>query len=87
MRIFAVLFVSLTVLASPVTAGHHKSGEGSGDGKQGRFAKYDANGDGKITREEFMSMAGKRFDKMDANGDGSLSKGEMKRPHKKRRDD
>ena len=33
MRIFAVLFVSLTVLASPVTAGHHKSGEGSGDGR------------------------------------------------------
>jgi len=87
MRIFAVLCVSLAVLASPAAAGHHKSGEGSGDGKQGRFAKYDANGDDKITREEFMSMAGKRFDKMDANGDGSLSKGEMKRPHKKRRDD
>ena len=83
MRIFAVLCVSLAVLASPAAAGHHKSGEG----KQDRFAKYDANGDGKISRDEFLSMAGERFEKMDANGDGSLSKDEMKRPHKKRRDD
>lgn len=78
MRIFAVLFVSLAVLASPATAGHHKSGEG----KKDRFAKTDTNGDGVISRDEFMARAAKRFEKMDANGDGSLSKDEMKRPRK-----
>ena len=83
MRIFATLFVSLSILAAPASAGHHKSGE-QGAAKQNRFATADGNGDGVISRDEFMARAAERFEKMDANGDGSLSKDEMKRPRKSR---
>lgn len=83
MRFFAVLFVSLSVLAVPAMAGHHKSGEG----KPARFAKIDTDGDGVISRDEFMARAAKRFAKMDANGDGRLSKNEMRRAYKKHHND
>lgn len=82
MRLLTVIFASVFLLAAPASAGHHKSGEESGKGKQGRFAKTDTNGDGVISRAEFMAVAAKRFDKMDANSDGSLSKDEMKRQRK-----
>lgn len=75
------------VLASPAIAMHHGSASGADSekgGKASRFDKMDTNGDGKISRDEFVAMAAKRFDKMDANGDGSLSQDEMKRPRKQR---
>lgn len=43
-----------------------------GDGK-----KLDANGDGTITREEFLAFHGSMFDEMDKNHDGKLSADEM----------
>ena len=87
MRVFSLFVVAAMVLALPVSAGHHKSGEAREGGKQGRFAKYDTNGDNKISEAEFMAMAAKRFKKMDANGDGSLTKDEMKPRREKRKDD
>ena len=38
----------------------------------------DANGDGKVSREEFLARAGARFDRLDANKDGVLTAEEMK---------
>ncbi|MGY6551553.1 MAG: hypothetical protein ACXIT4_06600 [Erythrobacter sp.] len=60
-----------------------RMGAGSGDaaGKwQGRggqrtswLARMDADGDGTITREEFLAPALKRFDRADADGDGVVT--------------
>jgi len=48
-----------------------------------RFQQHDADGDGKVTQEEF----GKRFDHMvefmDTNGDGVLDKQDMLRRHQR----
>lgn len=50
--------------------------DGGGQRMMGRMA--DANGDGKITREEFTATALRRFDRMDANHDGQLTSAERK---------
>lgn len=47
-------------------------------------SKVDPDGDGKITKEEFLKNAKERHAKMDANGDGKVTKDEMKKGHGKR---
>lgn len=37
------------------------------------FAKWDTNGDGTITREEFTAAHDAKFAKMDANNDGTVT--------------
>lgn len=37
------------------------------------FGKWDTNGDGTITREEFMAAHDAKFTKMDTNNDGTVS--------------
>lgn len=54
-------------------------------GKNGMFGKHDTNGDGTISKAEFLSHAEERFAKMDANGDGSISKEEGKAAREDRR--
>ena len=39
--------------------------------------RADANGDGVITREEYLAQAGQRFDRMDLNHDGKIDQTEM----------
>lgn len=86
MRVFSVLLTfSLLLVVSvtaPAFAGHHKMGE-KGDRKE-RFLKADTDGDGVISRAEFIARAEKRFDKMDADGDGRLSKDELRSAAKRR---
>ena len=52
------------------------------------FRAIDANGDGKISRDEYLNNAEKRAEKnfrdMDVNKDGYVSKGEFKGTSKKR---
>ena len=52
-------------------------------GKHARagFAKADANGDGRISRDEFLARAAARFDRLDANKDGALTAEEMRAGH------
>jgi Ca2+-binding EF-hand superfamily protein len=45
--------------------------------------KADTDGDGAISREEFMRMHEKKFDKLDADGDGQISVEERKAAREK----
>ncbi len=62
---------ALVLQASPVLADNHG---GKHHGKM--FEKHDTNGDGVISKEEFLSHAEDRFSKMDTDGDGSVTKEE-----------
>ncbi len=48
----------------------------TGGGIAGRIRHADANGDGVVTREEFLTVSARRFARMDANGDGSVDQAE-----------
>jgi len=73
-KLLTLTAVALAFSMTPVLADNH---EGHGD-KGKKFEKHDLNGDGIITKDEFLSGASERFGKMDANGDGSVSKEEAK---------
>ena len=62
-----------------ILAGHH------GGGKGHKMKKMDLNGDGSISKDEFMNNSEKKFNKKDENGDGVLTEDEMKRQCKHRK--
>jgi Ca2+-binding EF-hand superfamily protein len=41
-----------------------------------RFARLDTDGDGKISRAEFLAGADRMFERLDRNGDGKIERGE-----------
>jgi uncharacterized low-complexity protein len=67
-----------------------KCGEGKCGGKKGKgmcgMQRMDANGDGKVTREEFMQGHEAMFDRIDSNGDGVIDADEKAAHHRKMRD-
>ena len=66
-------------------AEHHGDGHKKYNHKH-HMKKMDTDGDGQISKDEFMAHAEKRFSKKDKNNDGFISKDEMKRQcHKKRK--
>ncbi|MEE9343192.1 MAG: hypothetical protein V3V12_06150 [Gammaproteobacteria bacterium] len=55
-------------------------GEGKCGGKmKGRHAMMDTDGDGKVSKEEFMTGHNKMFSEKDADGDGFIDTDEMKK--------
>jgi Ca2+-binding EF-hand superfamily protein len=51
-----------------------------GKGPQGKLSRLDANGDGKIERQELKTAAAQSFARLDKNSDGSLTNEELGRP-------
>lgn len=70
MRKTTVSLAALGLAAICAAASAHPKGEIF-------LSKFDSNGDGKVTREEFMNASVERFDRMDANSDGKISQDEL----------
>ena len=51
---------------------------GSHGGKHNKMKMMDTDGDGSVSKEEFMTYAEEKFDRKDTNGDGVLNADEMK---------
>ena len=80
-----LLMLSAAVLmfqAAPVLAEHHEGGEGK---KGGIMEKIDTDGNGAISKSEYLAHAEKRFAEKDKDGNGEISKEEAKenREHRK----
>ena len=74
------LFLTLAAFAlvsSPALAGDHEHGDHDGK-KHSYMEKVDTDGDGAISKAEFLASKEARFDKMDADSDGLITKDEMK---------
>ena len=50
--------------------------KGGMSGTAGDFASFDANGDGKLSKDEAKGNASINFSEMDRNGDGNVTRGE-----------
>ena len=87
----AAIFLSSAILS--VQAGHHSEGSYEKmpnkphDRMAKRLKKIDTDGDGKMSRAEFVAHAEQRFAKMDADGDGFVTTEEGKAAHKKMREE
>ncbi len=73
----------LTLQTASVLAEHHEGEKGN---KGQIFASKDTNGDGVISKSEFLANAEKKFATIDTNGDGSISKEEARTAKKVKRD-
>jgi Ca2+-binding EF-hand superfamily protein len=51
--------------------------EGAPGGRGGMMMRADTNGDGKISREEFLAASEQRFTRMDKNSDGFITADEL----------
>lgn len=71
----AVAISALSIGATAAIADDHHGGHGH---KGKMMERVDTNGDGQISKAEFMAKHEGKFVKMDANSDGFISKEEMK---------
>ncbi len=79
-RTLLLSMIAAGLLTSPLAFAEGGK-DGGPDGKHHKgqmMEEVDTNGDGAISKEEFMSKHEEHFSKVDADGDGSLSKEEMK---------
>ncbi|NCT40556.1 MAG: hypothetical protein GW778_02705 [Alphaproteobacteria bacterium] len=80
LSVFAMAFGAM-----PALADHHGDKGDRGDRGAKMFEKHDTNGDGAISKDEFISHATDRFSEMDTDGDNKITKEEAKAAHEKRR--
>ncbi len=71
-----VLAATLSFSALAQEPGYGKPGP-RGDGPRGMMQHIDADGDGRITLEEFRVPQERQFGMLDANGDGVIDKDEF----------
>lgn len=86
-KLLLLTAVGLVMQAAPVFA------EDAVDGSKGpppqqreQMKKHDTNGDGVISKDEFLNFAEEKFNKMDNNGDGTITKDEAQAAHKHRKE-
>ena len=82
-KLIAFTALTLAVSTAPALADSHGKGENH---KGGMFEKHDTNGDGVISKSEFLFHAEERFEKMDADGNGEVTKDEGKAAHEAMRE-
>jgi hypothetical protein len=79
-RSLASALLAATVGLGAIVAGSVAAQPGpGGGGKPGQtlFERYDADGDGKVTQDEFRAGHTQRFNAMDTDGDGKITSQEM----------
>lgn len=74
----------LAFQATPALAEHHEGGKGH---KEKMVSVKDTNGDGVVSKAEFLAHAEKKFATMDVNNDGSISKEEGREAKKSKREE
>lgn len=81
-RTMILSMAAAAIMASPAAFADHHKERGDMEGKKSHKAymlkKMDADGDGMISKDEFMAAHEEKFNKMDADGDGFLTEDEMK---------
>ncbi len=50
------------------------------------FDRQDLNGDGAVSKKEFLAVAKKRFERLDLDGNGEVTKSEARKARKKMRE-
>lgn len=66
------------LMTSPAMAEHEAGGDAPHHKGGKMFERADADGDGVVTKDEFLAEQTKRFDEMDADKDGKVTKDEAK---------
>lgn len=94
-KLLTLTVAALAIGTTPVLADHHEDGKKDHHGKM--FMQMDTNGDGIVSKSEFVSHAEKRFTDMDTDGDEQITREEadaakekmrnrMKKMHEMRKD-
>ena len=81
-KLLMLAALGLVIQTAPVLAGHHEGGEG----KKGMFEKEDTNGDGVVSKAEFLANAEKKFAEKDKDGNGEISQEEAKEHREAKRE-
>ena len=71
-----LLTATATACFAALSAGAGMAGPAD-RGDRATFEQFDADGDGRVTREEMQGMAARRLVKADADGDGAVSRAEL----------
>ncbi|MCB1651771.1 MAG: EF-hand domain-containing protein [Alphaproteobacteria bacterium] len=91
MKKLLMLSAALMTLGAASAMAQPAPGEGPMHGgmkheKGQMFQKHDLDGDGVVSKEEFLKQAEEKFAKIDTNGDGVISKEEAQAAHEKMRE-
>lgn len=70
--------------AEGAEAPRFRPGLSGGHGRDAFIASHDADGDGRVTLEEALTLRGARFDEADSNGDGRLTQQEYVEEYERR---
>ncbi|TGL21755.1 hypothetical protein EHQ46_07850 [Leptospira yanagawae] len=86
MKKILLILTVLTFVMPTILFAHDKEGHGKKSMALGHFNKMDADGDKKVTKEEWQKFHDAHFLELDKDGDGSVSFDEMKEKHLEKKD-